>query len=202
MVESASDARRRRTARSISQCAQRLAIEHGLDGFTMDDLAACADVSRRTLFNYVPSKVDAVLGVPGDEPDPELLADFLAGGPTGHLMTDVKELICTSLSAYDVGAAEVDRIRRLIRSDQRLYGAVHERLVDVVTLFSGLIEQREGEIGPLTAQLVTRLTISLLDVALDESLTDASLDLTQHFDRVFTAAAALMGPAPSSTTRP
>lgn len=168
----------------------------------MDELAACADVSRRTLFNYVPSKVDAVLGVPGDEPDPALLADFLAGGPTGHLMTDVKELICTSLTADDVDAAEVDRLRRLIRSDPRLYGAVHERLVDVVTLFAGLIEQREGEIGPLTAQLVTRLTISLLDVALDESLTDESLDLTQHFDRVFTATAALMGDAPSASARP
>lgn len=168
----------------------------------MDELAACAGVSRRTLFNYVPSKVDAVLGIPGDEPDPALLADFLAGGPTGHLMTDVKELICTSFAADDVDTSEVERIRRLIRSDQRLYGAVHERLGTVVTLFTSLIEQREGQIGPLTAPLVTRLTISLLDVALDESLTDASLDLTQHFDRVFTATAALMGATPSSSTRP
>ncbi len=167
----------------------------------MDDLAACADVSRRTLFNYVPSKVDAVLGVADGDPDPALLADFLSGGPTGHLMTDVKELLCVALAADDVDAAEVARIRRLIRSDPRLYGAVHERLVDVVSMFSGLIEQREGAVAPLTAQIVTRLTVSLLDVALDESLADGSLDLAQHFDRVFTGAADLLGGAPSVPAR-
>jgi len=193
VTESAIDVRRRRTARTITQSAQRLAIEHGLDGFTMDELAEDAGVSRRTLFNYVPSKVDAVLGAPGDDPDPVLLAQFLAGGPTGHLMTDVKELICTAFAAEDVDAAEIDRIRRLIRSDARLYSAVHERLVDVVELFAGLIAQREGEAGPLTATLVTRLTVSLLDIALDESLADGSLDLVDHFERAFTAASALLG---------
>ena len=52
------------TARRIVLCAQELTLEHGLDGFTMDDLAQRAEVSRRTLFNYFPSKDDAVLGGP------------------------------------------------------------------------------------------------------------------------------------------
>ena len=50
------------TTRRITLCAQRLTDERGLDGFTMDDLAEAAEVSRRTLFNYFPGKVDAVLG--------------------------------------------------------------------------------------------------------------------------------------------
>ena len=37
----------------------------GLDGWTMEDLAGAAEVSRRTLFNYFSSKVDAVLGAVG-----------------------------------------------------------------------------------------------------------------------------------------
>ena len=56
--------RRRLTAHRITGCAQRLTLERGLDGFTMDDLAALAEVSRRTLFNYFPGKDDAVLGGP------------------------------------------------------------------------------------------------------------------------------------------
>ena len=64
MVESATQ-RKLVTSERITLCAQVLADEHGLDGFTMDELATAADVSRRTLFNHFPGKVDAVLGAPG-----------------------------------------------------------------------------------------------------------------------------------------
>ena len=39
-------------------------LEHGLDGFTMEQLAERVGVSRRTLFYYFPAKDDAVLGGP------------------------------------------------------------------------------------------------------------------------------------------
>lgn len=50
------------TAARIVRSARRLADQHGVDGFTLDDLAEAAGVSRRTLFNYFPTKYDAVLG--------------------------------------------------------------------------------------------------------------------------------------------
>ena len=43
---------------------ERLADDRGFDGFTMDELAAAAAVSRRTLFNHVSGKLEAVLGPP------------------------------------------------------------------------------------------------------------------------------------------
>ncbi|RYJ06280.1 MAG: TetR family transcriptional regulator, partial [Actinomycetales bacterium] len=76
------------TAHRITLCAQRLTDEHGLDGFTMDDLAEASEVSRRTLFNYFPSKADAVLGAHPDLPD-DVLATFRAGGPPGDVVDDV-----------------------------------------------------------------------------------------------------------------
>ena len=70
MTESAISLREQKrweTSRRITLCAQRLTDAHGIDGFTMDELADAAEVSRRTLFNYFPSKTDAVLGeAPGD----------------------------------------------------------------------------------------------------------------------------------------
>ena len=54
MTPSASPTRRERTLAMIVQRARELTDRHGLDGFTMDDLAEAAGVSRRTLFNYVP----------------------------------------------------------------------------------------------------------------------------------------------------
>jgi len=191
VFKSASDDRRWRTSRAISRCARRLAIEHGFDGFTMDDLAECADVSRRTLFNYVPGKLDAVLGVE-EAPDPELVALFLSGGPTGHLLTDVKELVCVLLEAEAADPQEVNEMRRLLRSDSRLYSAVHERFADVMRRFSEGIALREGgAVDPLTVRLIATVAMGLFDIALDESLEDSGHTLAEHYGRVFDASAAL-----------
>jgi len=72
--------RRQETSYRISQCAQRLTEDRGLDGFTMDELAEAAGVSRRTLFNYFPGKVDAVLGE-APHISEEALAEFRARDP-------------------------------------------------------------------------------------------------------------------------
>lgn len=164
----------------------------------MDQLASCAGVSRRTLFNYVPSKIDAVLGVPGDDPDPALAADFLAGGPTGHLMTDVIDLLRTVFGADELTLSEVARLRQLIRSDARLYTAMHERLVGLVEVFSEVIAEREGAVDPWTALLVTRLTINLIDLALDESLDDGSIDFVEHLGRAYAGVVELLRDAPTT----
>ncbi|MEV6710756.1 helix-turn-helix domain-containing protein [Lentzea sp. NPDC051208] len=49
------------TRRSLAGAALRLAMEHGLDGVTVEDIADAAGVSRRTFSNYFTSKEDAVL---------------------------------------------------------------------------------------------------------------------------------------------
>ena len=79
----------------IVRCAQRLCLNAGFDGFTMDELAEAAEVSRRTLFNYFPSKVDAVLGA-AEAPDlaspglQEVADRFRDGGP--HGLPELREI--------------------------------------------------------------------------------------------------------------
>ncbi|GAA1724918.1 TetR/AcrR family transcriptional regulator [Aeromicrobium alkaliterrae] len=190
MTESASSERKRSTQRAISASARDLALEHGLDGFTMDDLATSVGVSRRTLFNYVPGKIDAVLGV-AEDPDPELIATFMAGGPTGHLFTDLKELVVVALDEEGTSASEIDAVRRLVLSDPRLYHAMQDRLTSSMDEFAEFINQREGsEVDGLTVALLFKLTVSVLHVALDESLADADHPFTWHYSRVFDAAIA------------
>lgn len=194
--ESANDRRRQRTARAITACARQLTADHGLDGFTMDQLAECAGVSRRTLFNYVPGKIDAVIGA-DEELDPALVATFLAGGPTGHLLTDVKELICVLLDADDIDPAEVGETRRLLRTDSRLHAAVHERFVEAMGRFSEGVALREGgTVDPLTTRLIANVSIGLFDIALDDSLEDSEQSLAEHYRRVFDAAVALVATRP------
>ncbi len=46
------------TRQSISDTATRLFLERGFDAVTIDDIAAAADVGRKTVFNHFPRKED------------------------------------------------------------------------------------------------------------------------------------------------
>ncbi|MET0468721.1 MAG: helix-turn-helix domain-containing protein [Aeromicrobium sp.] len=185
--------RRERTLAAIVRHARQLTDERGLDGFTMEELADACGVSRRTLFNYVPGKVDAVLG-PDEDLDEAIVATFVAGGPTGDLLVDVKELVRASLEAEVPDPAELAAVRRLLRQDSRLMEAVHERFVARTRLLSEAIEQREGKaVDPLDLRLIGTLILTWCDTALDESLADPTRTVAHHFDRVFAATSALFG---------
>jgi AcrR family transcriptional regulator len=67
------------TRSALHEAALRLVAERGLDSVSVDDIAARADVSPRTFFNYFSSKDDAVVGL--DPTAPQLLAEEFAVRP-------------------------------------------------------------------------------------------------------------------------
>jgi AcrR family transcriptional regulator len=77
------------TRHRLQREALRLAIESGSDQVKIDDIAAAADVSPRTFFNYFHSKEHALLGDGPPRPSPEARRRFVSGGPTGELMEDL-----------------------------------------------------------------------------------------------------------------
>lgn len=50
------------TLNALREAALDLALEHGVDAITVTDIAATAQVSRRTFFNYFATKEDALVG--------------------------------------------------------------------------------------------------------------------------------------------
>ncbi|TVS22181.1 TetR family transcriptional regulator [Corynebacterium sanguinis] len=66
--------KRQATLRRIYDEALALVERHGADAVTVEDICAAADISRRTFFNYVSSKDDAILGAFPFELDAEALA--------------------------------------------------------------------------------------------------------------------------------
>lgn len=55
--------KKRETHAALSQAARELVRARGLEHVTVDDIAAAADVSVRTFFNYFSCKEEAVVGV-------------------------------------------------------------------------------------------------------------------------------------------
>lgn len=186
-------ARRQATARRINQCARDLTLARGLDGFSMDDLAEAADVSRRTLFNYFSGKDAAVLGE--ELPfSPEAEAAFLSGGPHGDLVDDLAALVMSLLDRPELGREEITQFRDLMSTEPRLLALVHERFQHRVDEALRHIEKREGPAyDAAAARTVVHLMAALFDHALmrfveqpERTLADLFTECVAHARAAFT----------------
>lgn len=182
------------TSRRIMHAANQLTLERGYDGWTMEDLALAADVSRRTLFNYFPAKLDAVIG-----PMPTLPADalevFRAQGPTGVLIDDCRVLAREVLDEEQLGSQDLRLHREVVASTPRLIVVVHQRFEQVAGELVEHILAREGEqFGAVRARLLVGLMVAVFDSCLgrlqDEHETDRPL--AALFDEALDAARELL----------
>ncbi|MBN7304808.1 TetR/AcrR family transcriptional regulator [Mycobacteroides abscessus subsp. bolletii] len=85
----------RQTWDAIHQTARRLALKHPLEEVSVQEIAAGANVSVRTVFNYFSSKEDAVLGIRETRLPDYAVERFLASN--GPLIDDVVELVFATM---------------------------------------------------------------------------------------------------------
>jgi AcrR family transcriptional regulator len=195
MAQSAtsSEARRRATSYRISVCAQKLTAEHGLDGWTMEDLAEASGVSRRTLFNYYPGKVDAVLGE-APELSAEAVEQFRSRGATSDLVRDLRTLAADLLATQDLSREDIERSRRILLDTPRLLAAAHDRFYVLSAQIVELVRDREGAAFDANrAQVAVRLLAALFDAALENFLNDPDeRPLADAYDDVLRTARQLL----------
>ena len=115
---------------AIHEAAAALAVQHGVEGTTVEAVAAAAGVSPRTFFNYFPAKEDAVLGMRAPSLDPELLDGFAL---EHDLLGQVSRLLlAVSRSAY--AGRDAERRRRLLQDHPSLGRRRHELMLEAETL--------------------------------------------------------------------
>lgn len=170
--------------------AQRLVLDRGLEGFTMDELAQATGVSRRTLFNYFPSKLDACLGPSPDLPD-ELMEAFRAGGPTGNLASDL-EVVTRHVLGQEPPTPEELQLGRALLQIPRFHQAVHERFEDLARKLQEGMQDRDSEpVDPASGRLLVRLLLAVVESAVDASVAGDDTPLPDLFSRQLASARAL-----------
>ena len=186
-IQPGREARRQATAHRISLCAQDLTSDRGLDGFTMDELAEAAGVSRRTLFNYFPGKDAAVLGTHPNLDD-ALLEVFVAGGPTGQLVDDIAVLVDALLEVKDINRDDVHRVRELVLQEPRLMAYAKARFEEFGEEFLELIKTREGSSYDETrARVVIQVMAALFDLAINMFADDPDTELSTLYAELLSA---------------
>jgi AcrR family transcriptional regulator len=127
---------RRRLAarRALSHAAIELAAERGgIDAVSVDDIAAAGDISRRTFFNYFPTKGDAVAW-PLDAFRERLLAELTARPATESIWTALESSAYNALADPATHLLDLARAGRLVIGSPEVLvaqlGAVSVRALD------------------------------------------------------------------------
>ncbi|SNT60314.1 transcriptional regulator, TetR family [Streptosporangium subroseum] len=142
MSEGLRERKKRQTRQRISDVAIGLFVAHGFDNVTIAEVAAAAEVSVNTVYNYFQAKEDLVL--PPEEASPQRLADIVRERRPGQSAAD----------------AILARLRQEVRGRERRlglsegFGRVLEMMRAAPTLTARLEQLAHQMIAELADQLV------------------------------------------------
>jgi AcrR family transcriptional regulator len=196
------------TRQSLRTAALQLAAERGLDRVTIEDIAAAANVSTRTFFNYFSSKEEAIVGA-----DPVWTAHLLAvlaARPDGEQPLFALEAVFEEFTGLLVDARDTLVMRRKVIADNPALLARH---VAAFAEFERVLVEAIRERTPSNATsdhdsaLVVAAAVAALRVTVDLWVDlDGTQDLPQLMHHAITRLAAgfsaTSAPSKGSTKTP
>ena len=134
------------TASRLTAESRRLTVERGLNGFTIEEVCSEVGVSRRTFFNYFPSKEEAVFGIHEADEAARFVEQFRARESRGWsaVVDDLIDLAILFIRAAGVDAAEHAEFHTILEREPkllaRLIGMEREREQQLIQM----VAEREG----------------------------------------------------------
>jgi AcrR family transcriptional regulator len=133
--------KRAATRAGITSAARALTAERGLNGYTVEEVCERSDISRRTFFNYFPTKEDAIIGHADDDIPTDVIEEFIEGGassPPGEISSTLfRDLVRLSLRLSEDMEASEEETRQLI--------AVVKKEPQLILRLIGVTERREAQ---------------------------------------------------------
>lgn len=192
------EAKKVRTRANIARAALQLVAEEGLHATTVEAIAARADVSPRTFFNYFDSKDEAVVHLGADQFRrlmPRLFdesADPSRTDPVLRIRDAVLDFLHESDSDPDASADD-ELMRTALERDPSLFGALHTSMaVSSAEFEAALISHYASESDRERARVGLAVALSLTQTAMQSTrsgLADTPLAelVARYFDLLRTA---------------
>jgi AcrR family transcriptional regulator len=143
--------KRRQTRERLTRMAMTLFLDRGFEATTLDDIAAAADISRRSFFHYFASKEDVVFAWQ-EESTAALIAAVAARPASESMLTAAENAISAMIGQLDPGEALA--MARLKRDNPVLQA---RDLVKYEKLERALAEALGKRAGHKTERLQARL---------------------------------------------
>lgn len=164
-VEGRRERKRRQTRERIEKAAMKLFLERGFDGTTIEDITEAADVSKRSFFDYFPSKEEVVFAWQDSFADD--LAAAVAARPSGEPVVKVVEEALISATIAAAADPQSLAIAALIRDtptlcarDQLKYARLEQKLTEALSARAG-----EGEEEKFRMRLLAAIVVGAMRVA-------------------------------------
>lgn len=176
------------TRAALRRSAVALVAQRGLAAVTIEEIAAGADVSTRTFFNYFASKEDAVTGA-----DPALVEEMvvaLAARPADERPAEAMRAALLGVMA-SVEADHRDLLDglRVVRSDPHLlahhaskWAETERRLVEALALRRGTDAATDRYAALVVAVTLAASRVATLSWCDQEGRASLAAELAFHFD--------------------
>jgi len=190
--------KRRQTRQRLTEVGLKLFLDQGYEATTLDQIAAAAGVSRRTIFHYFAQKEDILLAWKaglGDAMRVAILAQRPGRAPLDLVLAAFLQL------AGQFQAEDHIRIERLLASTERLDASKHAKYAQQEqAVFEALVELSPAPERRDRLRLVAMAAVGALRVAFERWAERAGAEpLADHLRHAFAELKAEVGASRQST---
>lgn len=184
--------KRQQTRERLTRAAMALFLERGFEATTLDDIAAAADISRRSFFHYFDSKEDVVFAW-HEEITAALVAEIAARPASESMLAAAENAIAAMVRQIEPGEAiAMARLKRdnpaLQARDQVKYEQLERALAEALARRAGHKAERLG------ARLVAMIATGAMRIGGELWATEGAREKPEALvKRTFAAIRAILG---------
>ena len=153
--------KRQQTRERLTRAAMALFLERGFEATTLDDIAAAADISRRSFFHYFASKEDVVFAW-HEETTAALIAAVEARPAKESMLTAAENAISAMVRQLEPG--EAIAMARLKRDNPALQARDQVKYEKLERALAVALEKRAGKPEKLQARLVAMIATGAMRI--------------------------------------
>src|ERR1700761_562999 len=177
--------KRAETHARIQTEAMRLFLERGFDAVTLDDIAAAADVSRRSLFHYFESKEEIVFSTKAEFP--RLVTEAIGRRPADEALIDMVENAMIEMATLHI-PAQTRNYARLIRDTPALRAGDQAKYEYVERLSAKSLAARKGlPENDIACRVIAATAIGIIKLAMEAWLAKSGPKLGRGITAAFRA---------------